>query len=778
MRLLLKIFFLISSIGLSIFYVPSSHAFVVRAIEIQGSQGLSRETVLKYLPIKVGEEFNPAESSDIINTLYSTGLFDNIRLSQHGNVLVVYIEERQTIGSVVLTGNKLLPKDKVEEVLKSVGLVQGQVFDPSVLARMVRSMQNQYDELGKYNATVTASVTPEPRNRVAIKIDVSEGCTVIVNQITIIGNCSFKTRTLLRQMTLTTPRLWSFFTHGDQFCQDKLNASLEAIRSFYLNRGYLQFKIDSTQVTLTPDRKHIYLIIHITEGPIYTIKGSQLAGNLIVPEEQLERVIAVRPGCVFSRQAIRATNTAISQVLGDMGYLFAVVNVVPEIDEEHHQVFLTFFVDPGNRAYVRRISFIGNTKTEDVVLRRSVRQMEGGVACLSDIQESERQLNLTGYMADPTHTETVPVPGAPDQVDLNYKVCEAPSAAATAGVGYGTQGYVVNAGLSQANFMGTGNTLGFNFSSSRYATSYSLSYNNPYYTDDGIARGFTIYTQRTDPGAVNVASYTTDVYGANINYSIPLSGCGDSFQFGYGWQDLVLRVGQYPSLQLQNFVDRYGRHFSQVMLNAGWSRNDLDRAIFPTCGLFQATNVQFALGTNHDSVSYYKANYVMRYFHPICKGFIFTSRATFGYGNGIGNTHVLPFFANYFAGGIGSAGEVRGFEANTLGPQDSYGSPLGGNELVTGSVGIIFPNPVGEDKLRTTAFFDAGNVYTSEGKAFGGSPAGPIRCSVGIAIDWRVPVMNVLLEVAAAQVLNPQGATPCRSADQKRLFDFTVGTSF
>ena len=778
MRPLSKICFFILFIGLALFYIPTAEAFVVRAIEVEGAQGISKDTVLNYLPVKIGDDFNPANSSEVISSLYATGLFGNVSLAQHGNVLVVYVEARPIIGSIVVTGNKLLPKDKLETVLKNVGLVQGQVFDRSVLARMVRSMQSQYDEQGKYNAIIKTTITPQTRNRVAIHICISEGQTVLVKQITIIGNCAFSTRKLINQMCLTTPHFWSFFTHGDQFSQEKLNNSLEAISGYYLDRGYLHFKIDSSQATLTPDRKYIYLIIHVTEGPIYTIKGFQLAGNLIVPQEQLECAIGLRPGSIFSRQAIRATTGAISQILGNVGYLFANVNVSPEVDEQNHQVFLTFFVDPGNRTYVRRISFLGNTKTEDVVLRRVIRQMEGSMASLEDIQESERQLNITGFMAEPTHTETVPVPGAPDQVDLNYKVVEAASASATAGAGYGTQGYVLNAGLTQNNFMGTGNLFGINFSSSPYATSYSLSFTNPYYTDDGVSRAFTFYSQRTTPGAVNVANYTTDVYGGTVNYSIPLSAYGDTLQYGIGYQDLILKIGTDPSRQLRNFVDSYGRHFDQVLLNVGWSRNTLDKAIFPTCGMYQAAGLQLALPGSHSSANYYKASYSVGYFHPIYKDFIFTARGSLGYGAGMGGSKGLPFFANYFAGGIGSTGEVRGFEANSLGPLDSQGNPLGGNELVTSTFGIIFPNPVGEDKLRTTAFIDAGNVYSCKSRAIGGSSAGPIRYSVGLAIDWRVPIMNVLLEVAIAKALNAQPATATRPADQARLFDFTVGTSF
>jgi len=781
MRLLPRIYLLLALIALTGFYSEAANAFIIKSIRVEGSGGVNQDTVLNYLPVHVGDNFSAADSANVISALYATGLFSNVSLAQQGNTLIVQVVGRAIISSVVVTGNKTIPTDKITEVLKNVGLSAGQVFDHSVLDRMTRSLKSEFDSIGKYNATVTPIVTPQPRNRVAIQIQISEGQTVVVKQITIIGNHAFRESTLIRQMTITTPRLWSFFTHGDTYSQDKLNESLDAIQSYYLDRGYLHFKVDSTQATLTPDRKYIYLVIHVTEGCVYRISGYQFAGNLILPQEQMNSAINFTSGSIFSRKAIRCATDAMSHMLGDMGYLFASINVDPQIDEQNKDVFLTFYVDPGNRVYVRRINFIGNTKTEDVVLRRMMPQMEGGIASTSNIEQSERQLNLTGFLADPVHTETVPIPGIPDQVDLNYRLNEAPSASATVGAGYGTQGYVLNAGVNQPNFLGTGNSLGVNFSNGLYMTSGSISYVNPYYTDDGISRGFTIYGQHTTPGRVNIVSYTTDIYGGTINYSIPVSANGDSIQFGYGYQDLDLHVGSSPSVQLQNFVNSYGTRFNQLMVNGGWSRNTWDKAIFPTCGTYQSANAQLSLPVNHHAADYYKLTYNLNYYHPITKSFIFMAKGIVGYGNGFGVSNGLPFFTNFYAGGIGSTGEVRGFQANSLGPRDYIydangniirGDPLGGNELVAGTLGIIFPNPVGEDKLRTMAFFDSGNVYSSKASVIGGTSAGPMRCSAGVAADWRVPVMNVLMEVAFAKALNPQ------HGDDTRLFDFSMGTSF
>lgn len=757
-------------------YPQLAAAFIVQDIQVEGAYGVNRETILNYLPIHVGEDFSPSQSTHVISTLYASGLFGNVSLARKGNVLIVRVEERPVISCINVTGNKAIPTDKIYEVLKNIGLSAGQTFDQATLDHIVHSLENEYDTLGKYNAKVTPCITHLARNRIAIRLDISEGRTVVVKKITFIGNCAFSSWTLKRQMSLTSFRPWSFFTHSDQFCQDKLNASLDAIRNYYLDRGYLNFKVDSAQAVLTPDRNCVEVIIHVNEGCVYRIKGYQLAGNLIIPREYLAKLVTFHPGDIFSKQKIQHTNLCISKSLGNMGYIFATVNVEPQVDESCKQVFLTLYVDPGNRIYVRRINFCGNTKTEDIVLRRSLRQYEASLAVAEDIQESDRQLNLTGYLADPIHAETIPIPGVLDQVDLNYKVAESPSASATAGVGYGTQGYVITAGINQPNFLGTGNIFSINANTSLYSKSVNVTYLNPFYTDSGISRGFTLYGQRTTPGNVNLTSYATDVYGGSVNYSIPISACGDTLQFGFGYQDLLLSIGSNPSLQLQNFVDTYGTHFNQILLTAGWARNRLDRAVFPTCGLYQALNLQVALPAANHSVSYYKSSYNFNYYHPIVKSFIFTARGAVAYGAGLGGTKGLPFFVNYYAGGIGSTGEVRGFNPNSLGPRDTINGivndPMGGNELVTGTLGIIFPNPLGEDKLRTMVFVDGGNVYSTKAVEFGGTGAGPIRYSAGVAADWRVPVMNVLVEVAVAKALNPQ------PGDNKRIFDFSIGTSF
>lgn len=773
MRLLSRAYLLFVLAFSLAFFANNANAFVVNAIQFQGLEGISQQTALNYMPVHIGEDFNPADSSSVISALYATGFYSNVSLAQQGNTLVVFVEERPTICSIEVTGNKLLAKDKIDPVLKSIGLVQGQVFDHSSLDRLVYSLEGEYHSEGKFNVIITPTVQQLPRNRVAIKIDISEGRSVLVKQITIIGNHAFSSGRLIRQMKLTTPRPWTFITHTDQYTEEKMNDSLEAIRSYYLDRGYVHFNIDSAQTTLTPDHRYVYLVIHVTEGPIYRISGFQLAGNTIIPACDMAKAIKIAPGSLFSRQGIRAATDTVNMVLGTMGYLYSNVNVTPQIDECNHTVALTFYADPGARIYIHRINFIGNTKTEDVVLRRLLQQNEATVADTLNIKESERLLNISGYV-DSAHGDTVPVPGVPDQADLNYKINEAASAAVTAGAGYGTQGYILNAGINQPNFMGTGRTAGINVSNSLYMSSVSLNYLNPYYTDDGISRGVTLYGQRTTPGKVNIATYATNTFGGSVNYGIPLNAFGDMLQLSYGYQYLNLQIGSTPSLQLQNFVNSYGSNFYQTLLGLGWTHNSLDKTIFPTQGLYENASLQLSLpGSRSSNANYYKSSYYFSYYHPIGNCFIINARGTAGYGAGLGPTKGLPFFSNFYAGGIGSTGiDIRGFQVNTLGPLDSNQDPLGGNALVAGTLGIIFPNPVGGDKLRTTAFFDAGNVYSTKGVRIGGTGSGPVRCSTGLAVDWRVPVMNVLMEIYAAKVLNPQ------PGDNTRVVDFSVGTSF
>lgn len=747
-------------------------SFTVQAIQIEGLQRIERSTVLNYLPVHVGEVLSTEKSQTVLHALYATGFFDDVSLAHEGNTLLVNVKERPVIASLSVSGNKDIPKDKLLEVLKNLGLVEGQALDPSVLERAKKGLQSEYLSRGKYNAVITATVTPMPRNRVGVSLVISEGEVVKITEIQINGNHVFSTKTLKKALSIATPNLFSYFTHDDQYSKERLDQAEEEIRNYYLDRGYIRVKILGTQALLTPDRRAVRIVINLEEGERYTVAGHRWVGNLILTSEKLDSLLQIPTGSVFSRLAIVDASKAIGRALGNQGYAFSNVNVVPEINDQKHEVFLSFYITPGHRVYVRRIEFVGNTKTEDEVLRREMRQMEGGLISIDAIEESKRRLNLLGYMEN-IDVQTKPVYDAEDQIDLDYHVTEGPSAQATASVGYGTDGFVFGAGINQSNFLGTGKSLGINLNTSTFAKNYSISYNDPYYTDNGIARGFNFFVQKNTPdnNNTNIGPYSTNIYGGAVNYSIPLFLADDSFQVGIGYQSTVLTLGNNPSSQMIDFVNRHGRHFNQLLLTSGWTHNGLDRAVFPTAGHKESFGIQLSLPGGGTALDYYKTTFDALWYHSLPYGFVTALRGAVGYGNSYGDNEKMPFFENYYAGGIGYIGAVRGYQTYSLGPQDSQNNPYGGNVFAVGSASMIFPNFISPDKLRTRLFVDAGNVYNTESISNLNRGSGPVRFSAGIAAELRLGMMGVI-NFSLAEPLNKQ------PGDSPEPFQFTIGTSF
>lgn len=753
--------------------------FVVKHIQITGLQRVSQSTVMDYLPVKVGDTINDKNTGKIINTLYKTGFFQDIKLERQGDTLFIQVSERPTIGSIKITGNSSLPTDKLNEVLKQVGLSEGLVFDNAVFERVKQGLLNEYYNLGHYNARIDVSIVQQTRNRVDVKVDISEGRIAKIRQIEFIGNHVFKSSTLLKELTITTPGIFTFFTRKDQYTEDKLVSSLSALTKYYKDRGYVRFKVDSAQIQLTQDRNEVYVIIRVHEGEQYTYSGYKLIGNFPVPEEELRKLVTLKPGQVFSEQAAQNVNNAIAETLGNKGYAFANISPQTDINDKTKQVFVTFYVNPGKRVYVRKINITGNTKTADIVLRRVIKQPEGGVASTGQIKESSRQLRLYPFIND-VNVNTIPVSGIDNQVDLNYKVTEGNAAQATAGVGYGTNGFIFNAGFQQPNFMGSGNSVGFSFTGGQYAQIYSFNYYNPYFTESGIGRGYSLYYRKITPDNLGLSNYTTTGIGGSLSYSIPFTE-NSSIQTGFSYDNTVILLPD-PSItaqELSQFTDKYGKHFSTGLVNIGWNYLTYDRAIFPTKGLQQliSSTVGFPLGSN--PLYYYKLNYSIKLYYPIYNDFIFTSRGGIGYGDGYASTtDGLPFFQNYYAGGIGSAAAVRGYETSTLGPKDSRNNPLGGNFMVAGGFGIVLPGWFARDSLRTTVFMDAGNVYNTKNNplqdqptAYGQSKhAGPIRLSTGVEVEWRSPIGPLVFSLAKPLNSQPE--------DRTEPFQFTISTGF
>jgi outer membrane protein insertion porin family len=768
--LVFAVLLFVSLLGLFIAPAWAGNTFVVQKVEIEGLQRISPETVYSYLPATQGQSLNASKTAAIIKALYKTGFFEHITLSRSGNKLIINVEERPTIGQLKISGNSFIPTDKLTSVMKGLDIAEGRVYNRAILERITQSLLNQYYQLGRYNAKVNVSVTPEERNRVIVKIDISEGLVARIQRINIIGNHAFSNHTLEKQLTITTPSLYTFFTQTDRYSEEKLGESLESLRNYYLDRGYIKIDVKSSQVSITPDRKNVYINLVVDEGVPYKVKGYELTGDLILPREELVKLIKIKPGQTFSRQAVVDTEKAISDTLGNKGYLYTTVSLSPQVDDTTKQIWLNFQVKPGKRTYVRHIYFSDNSKTNDEVLRREMQQMESGVVSTAQLDESKRRLRLLPYIRD-VEMSVKPVPQSDDQVDVNYKVTEDNAAALTGSIGYSQVEHILlGAGVTQKNFLGTGKTLGVNFQRGRFGQEYSVNYTDPYYTLDGISRTISASVSSYDPGALHLTnSYTTNEYDVSDIYAIPIfqeKHAINRLQLGYGYQNTLVNfsAGQ-PSIEVQNFINTYGRRFQQLDLIAGMSRDSRDKAIFPTNGALQSIGVNLFLPLNK-KLTYYTFNYSGKWYHPIVNDFLFSAKGVLAYGNNFQKGRDFPFFKNFYAGGIDS---VRGYTDNTLGPEDSNQRPSGGNFLLDGSVALIVPNYI-SDNLRTSLFVDGGNVYkTYDNRVTGGTASGALRYSAGVAVDWLTGMGPVTMSLARALNANH---------DKLTMFQFSLGANF
>lgn len=736
--------------------------FVVKDIRIEGLQRISAGTVFNYLPIKVGDIVDSQRVKDIIHELFKTRFFKDVRVEREGNILIIVVVERPTITSIKFIGNKEIKGEQLAKALKQVGFAEGRVFDRSLLEKVELELQRQYFSRGKYGVKINTTVTPLTSNRVAITVDVKEGAVAKIGGINIVGNHAFSEKDLLKVFQLRTPNWLSFFTHDDQYSRQKLAADLESLRSYYLDRGYINFNIDSTQVSITPDKKQVFITINITEGDRYRIGEIKLAGDLILPPEKLFGALTLASGEVFSRKAVSESTTHITDLLGNRGYAFANVNAMPEINENEKKVNLTFFVDPGKRAYVRRVNISGNTKTRDEVIRREIRQQEGGWISTELINRSKLRIQRLGYFKD-VNVETVPVPGTTDQVDVNFSVVERPSGSLSAGLGFSqSQGFIFNTSISQQNFLGSGKYVSLSFNNSAINTIYSFGYTNPYYTIDGISRGFNIYYRKTNPSYGNIASYNTNAYGGDMTFGIPVTET-DRLNLGFGYQNAKISLTDLSPREFEEFVNSEGSSFDIFNVNFGWSHDGRDSALFPTRGGYQNIFGKFTVPIG--SLQFYEFGYHQSWYHSLTKSLILMLNGDVAYGGVYGSTKVFPFFENFYAGGINS---VRGFRANTLGPKAANGTALGGNFKLVGNVEVFFPVPFAEEfkSVRLSTFIDAGNIYGVDQNI----TLGELRYSAGVSAIWLSPFGT--LRFSLAKALNVQ------SNDTPQVFQFSLGTSF
>jgi len=736
--------------------------FVIKEIRVEGLQRIEVGTVYNYLPVNVGDTLNAQRAAEAVRALFKTGFFSDVSLAHEGGVLVVKVVERPSIAKVNLTGNKDVKTEDLTDALKRIGLSEGRVFDRSLLEQVKRELERQYFARGKYGVKITSEVKPLDRNRVEINLKVDEGQVAKIRRITLVGNHAFDEKTLMSNFQLGPPALFSVFTQNDQYSKQKLAADLETLRSYYLDRGYIDFSIDSTQVAITPDKQDVYITINITEGDQFTVSEVKLAGDLKVPEAELAALISIAPGEIFSRKKVTESNSRISERLGKEGYAFANINPTPELDRTAHTVKLTFFIDPGKRVYVRRVNVSGNARTRDVVLRREIRQLESGWISTDNINRSRERLQKLGYF-DQVNVETPPVPGTDDQVDVDFGVKERSSfGSLIAGVGFSqSQGILLNASVNQDNFLGTGKRVSAAINNSQVNTVYSFSYTNPYYTLDGVSRGFRMFYRTTDAGQANVGSYTSDALGGSVNYGIPFSEF-NTFRVSLGYEHNQIKTNSSTPSSYIDFINANASAFGAVKLALGWSHDTRNKAFFPDDGLLQSLSMDSALPGSE--ITYYKLSSQTTWYHSLLKLFTLSLDGEISYGAAYGNTVGFPFFENYYAGGIHS---VRGYRSNTLGPREG-GIALGGAFSATGSAELFFTPPFMEENssFRMGAFVDAGNVY----KDYQSFDAGELRYSTGLSAVWLSPIGPLTFSLARA--LN------AKAIDETEVFQFSLGAVF
>ncbi|HCO44969.1 MAG TPA: outer membrane protein assembly factor BamA [Gammaproteobacteria bacterium] len=743
--------------------------FVVEDIRLNGLQRISPGAVLIALPVRVGDRFDPQRSSDVIRALFQTEFFSDVQLGRDGDVLVIDVVERPSIAELNITGNKDIKTEDLQKGLREAGLAVGRVFVPSALDQLRQELQRQYFANGKYGMDVETEVADLPRNRVRIDIVISEGDVARIRQINIVGNQVFDDDTLRNAFELSTPNLLSFITGNDKYSRQKLAGDLEKLHAYYLDRGYLDFDITSTQVAITPDKREIYITINVDEGQQYTVDEVKLSGNLVVEPEELVRLVTLRPGDVFSRKAMTETSDAISERLGEAGYAFANVNGLPEVDTEKASTKLTFFVDPGKRAYVRRISFAGNQKTADEVMRREMRQMESATFSSAAVERSRVRLERLGFFEDVT-VETPAVPGSPDQVDVNFTVKERASGSISAGVGFGQgSGLLLNAAVTQNNFLGTGDSVSVNFSNSDYARVYSVAHTNPYATVDGVSRSVSAFLRTTDAADANLTEYDTDSFGGSWGYNVPLSEFS-AFGFGLAFENTKIGTGDFTSQDVLDFIADNGDSYNIFKLNLSLARDTRNRAIFPDRGALRRLSGEIAAPLG--DLQFYKLNFTEQHYFPFSDTVSLMVSGTLGYGDGYGDTTALPFFENFFAGGFRT---LRGFKDNTLGPRtfsaftDSDGDPFGGDRLILARSELFFPVPFMEQQsknFRLSVFADAGNVFGPDDSL----KVGELRYSTGMAAVWISPFGAISIAIAQPFNEGPQ--------DETQRFQFSLGAGF
>lgn len=742
--------------------VQAIEPFVVEDIKVEGLQRVSSGTVFNYLPIKVGDEVDDEVAREAIKTLFGTGFFEDVALSRDGATLIVTVEESPSIANVELVGLNELEEDQVRESLNNLGLGKGRVFSASLLDKVVQDLKSQYFSIGKYAADIDTEVTPLESNRVDVTIKVREGDTARIKRINIVGNQAFSDDDLKDEFELSTKRRLLLFPPKDEYSRQQLQADLESLRSFYQDRGYINFEVSSTQVTISPDKEDIFVTVNVNEGEQYTVSDFAVKGRLVVPEEELTSLVTIEPGEVYSQREVSESREAIADRLGDDGYAFANVNSIPQINQEDNTVSLDLVVDPGRRVYVRRINITGNRVTRDEVIRREMRQLEGGWYSTENVQRSKTRLDRTGHFSQVT-IETPPVPGSPDQVDVNINVEERSTGSLLLGIGYSdADGILLQGQVTQSNLFGSGRELSFIADRSAVTERTQLRYLNPYYTINGISRGFTLFQRKIDAEEADTAAYVTDTLGAGMDFGFPLS---EFTNFNIGAQ--VERVDLKSTLdtpdEFREIIDDSPQN-DILKLTGNFTHDTRDSRLFPSRGSIQ--RFSWEVSSPPSDLEYYKLTARNDTYLRLSDFLILKASAEVGYGDSYGDEDSLPFFENFFAGG---ANTVRGYDARSLGPRDSGPTPeaLGGDRRVLGNLElqVPFPGDGGQDK-RFGLFVDGGQVYGAGDDI----DFDEVRYSAGISFSWFSPLGP--LAISYAEPLND------KAGDDIQRIQFTLGRFF
>ncbi len=764
--------------------------FIVADVRLQGLQRVSAGTVFNIIPVSVGDRVDNVAVRQITRALFASGYFNDIKIARDGSVLIVTMAERPAIESIELDGNKAIETDALLEGLADQGLQEGEIFKQATLERMGLELERQYVAQGRYGASINTEIEDLPRNRVNLKIEIEEGKSSGIRHINFVGNKAFTEAELLDNLELKHRSILSFYRNDDKYAREKLSGDLETIEAFYKDRGYADFSITSTQVSITPDRQQVYITMGLDEGEVFTINEVNLVGELgDVRAADLESLIIVSSGQTFSQAMITATEERLTGALGNGGFTFATASGVPKLNDDG-TVDIEFFVDAGKRAYVRRISFTGNELTQDEVMRREVRQMEAGWASTAQIDLSKVRLERLGYFKG-VEVETPQVPGSDDQIDVEFSVEEQPSGAISGTLAY-SQGYglILGANYQQSNLQGSGNSLSVGVSYSEYQQAVNFNFFDPYFTLDGISRGYSLFLRRLDYDARNIARYSTDSAGGGVTFGFPI-GETQRINFGMNVEFTEIREGFAAAQEISEFIDRSGADALNFKANLSWIRSTLNRGVFADRGSSQS--IGLVLSAPGSDQEFYKLTYQGEKYFPLTNIFTLKLRTELGYGDSYGDTPSMPFYEHFFAGGFGS---IRGFENSTLGPRSTppldangnpiiignfdndgrYGQPFGGNLLVEFSAEVIFPLPFVEDnrQFRPAFFFDAGNVFNTECPSVSTNcfdfDTDELRYSAGVGLSWLSGFGP--LTFAISKPMNT------KFFDEEESFQFELGKTF